>query len=328
MNIVADYFRELFRATRDGWNRFWFRAVDPATLGLIRILAGAMLFYTHTVWSRQLEAFFGIHGWQTPNTTAAFGRPFLAWSYFDWISSPTLLWIVHCAALVVFALLTLGLFSRAMAVLAFLITVSYANHVPMAEFGLDHINGLLAMYLAVGPCGAAYSLDRLWQRRRAGHPLAIKPRIDANIAIRLIQVLLCVVYLCAGTGKMTGETWWNGTATWLSIANLEYQSLDATWLVGWPLLANLLTHLTVWWEVSYCVLVWPRLLRPIVLVLAIPIHLGIALYLGMPTFGLVMLIGNVAFISPWLVRRILDRPQREGQGRGVEGTVPVPSAPA
>ena len=52
---------------------------------------------------------------------------------------------------------------------------------------------------------------------------------------------------------------------------------------------------------------WPRLTRPIVLALAIPLHLGIACFLGMITFGLVMLIGNLAFVSPWVIRAILDR---------------------
>ena len=49
VKLVGDYFRELFGATRDGWNRFWFTPTDPATLGLIRILAGSMLFYTHLI---------------------------------------------------------------------------------------------------------------------------------------------------------------------------------------------------------------------------------------------------------------------------------------
>ena len=38
--MIAAYFRELFAGARQGWNRFWFTPTDPATLGLIRILAG------------------------------------------------------------------------------------------------------------------------------------------------------------------------------------------------------------------------------------------------------------------------------------------------
>jgi hypothetical protein len=40
--------------------------------------------------------------------------------------------------------------------------------------------------------------------------------------------------------------------------------------------------------------------------MAIFVHGGIALFLGMPTFGLVMLIGNLAFVSPKTVRRFFD----------------------
>ena len=78
-----------------------------------------------------------------------------------------MLWVVHIAALFVFFFLMIGFFSRTMAVLAYLIAVSYATRVtPGAYFGLDKINCMLAMYLMLGPCGARYSLDRIWRLRR------------------------------------------------------------------------------------------------------------------------------------------------------------------
>jgi Vitamin K-dependent gamma-carboxylase len=324
VNVVGIYFRDLYRASLAGWNRFWFTPSDPATLGLIRILAGGMLFYTHLVWSLDLESFFGERGWMSPEAVARMQGLTGMWSYFHWIHSTTGLWIVHIAALVVFALLTLGLFSRTMAVLAYLATVSYANRAwSMALFGLDDINALLAMYLAIGPCGAAYSLDRLWKRSRAGRALPIEPSVSANLAIRLIQVHMCVVYFFSGSAKLAGETWWGGQAIWNSIGNLEYQSLDLTWLANWPVLVSAMTHVTVFWELSYCVLVWPRLLRPLVIAMAVPVHLGIAIALGMKTFGLVMLIGNAAFISPAIVRRILDRRPEQGRAGEAHEVEPV-----
>jgi hypothetical protein len=137
-----------------------------------------------------------------------------------------------------------------------------------------------------------------------------------------MQVHMCIVYFFSATGKLLGGSWWAGLAIWYSVGNLEYQSLDLTWLAKHPLLVNFLTHATVFWELSYCVLVWPRLIRPLVIAMAVPVHLGIALALGMPTFGLVMLIGNAAFLSPVLVRRILDR--RAGRGRGGEAAIQQP----
>jgi hypothetical protein len=108
-------------------------------------------------------------------------------------------------------------------------------------------------------------------------------------------------------GKLMGPAWWNGTAMWQAIANLEYQSIDLTWLAEWPRLLNLLTHVTVFWELFYCALIWPRATRPIMLALAVPMHLGIAFCLGMITFGEVMLIANLSFVPPAVVRGFLRR---------------------
>lgn len=304
------------RAT--GWNRFWFTPTDPATLSLIRVLAGAMLLYTHAVWSLDLWAFFGPEGWLPPDILKEQildEHPFV-WSYFFWIDSPTALWAVHIASLVAFALLMVGLFSRVAAVFSYVAAVAYAQRItPGAYFGLDQINGMLALYLMLGPCGARYSLDRwLANRREHGNaPPEVEPSAAANVAIRLIQIHMCVIYFFSAVAKLRGapfSSWWDGTAVWWAVAIPEYQSVDMTWLADWPLLVAAITYVTVFWELTYPVLVWPRATRPIVLSLAVAAHGGIALFLGMITFGVAMLIGNLAFVPPDLVRRLLDR-QRE-----------------
>ena len=41
------------------WDRFWFQKSDPIVLSVIRVLAGAILFYTHLVLDvRVRELFF------------------------------------------------------------------------------------------------------------------------------------------------------------------------------------------------------------------------------------------------------------------------------
>jgi uncharacterized membrane protein YphA (DoxX/SURF4 family) len=309
---IRNYIGEVWEA----WDSFWFTPANPSTLSAIRVFAGAMLFYTHLIWSFDLTGFFGQDGWlpvSLMHRVHEFGNggpdsPMrLIWSYFNYIPSPTILWIAHVAALFVFFFLMIGFFSRTMAVLAYVIAVSYASRVtPGGYFGLDKINCMLAMYLMLGPCGARYSIDRIWRLRR-GAPKDVPPSVQANIAIRLIQLHMCVIYLFSGLGKLQGESWWNGEAVWFSSANLEYQYLiDMTWLANHPFIVNLLTHATVFWEVTYCALVWLRLTRPWVLLMAVLVHGGICVAYGMPTFGLVMLIGNLAFISPETVRSWVD----------------------
>jgi len=318
MNRLTKSFVQTLRGLVDGWNSFWFAPSDPAPLCLIRLFGGAMLFYTHLVWSFDLEAFFGATSWTSEQGAVLLKPDSFTWSYFWLIDSPAVLWTVHILALVVFAMLALGLFTRIVSVLAFLAALSYVHRVPGALFGLDQINGMLAMYLMIGPSGAYFSLDRLLARRRGKIPPGpVPPSTSATIATRLIQIHMCIIYLFAGMSKLTGLSWWDGTAMWLSVANLEYQSVDMTWMARWPRLVNLCTHATVFWEVYYCALIWPRRLRPLMLMLAVPMHLGIAVCLGMVTFGLIMLIANIAFIPPWVLHAVFRGRGRADQDSGM-----------
>ena len=164
---------------------------------------------------------------------------------------------------------------------------------------------MLAMYIMLGPCGARYSLDRLWRLRRgdASDPPA---SASANVAIRLLQIHLCVIYLFTAVAKLEGENWQAGTAVWWAVANYEYQSIDMTWLADWPVLVAVLTHVTVFWELFYCCLIWNRYTRPVMLLIAFAVHGGIALSLGMITFGFAMIYANLSFVSPETVRRWVD----------------------
>ena len=308
------------------WHAFWFMPGDASLLGLLRILTGTMLVYTHAVWGLALGDFFGPDGWLQGEAVQAldqarnpFGAAFWwvnGWSFW-WIVPPAAMWWAHATALVILALFTLGIFTRVTSVLSFVITVSYIHRAPLALFGLDQINTLLALYLAVGYLATpardrVLALDRRialrfdWRRvigrGRALPPAALawepQPSVSANIGIRLIQVHMCVIYLFAGLSKLQGPAWWSGDAMWLAFANLEYQSVDMTWLAHSPWLVNVMTHVTIVWEISFAALIWVRWCRPLVLVGAVLLHVGIGAFLGMWTFGLIMLVGCASFLPP------------------------------
>lgn len=289
------------------WNRFWFTPSDPHTLSVLRILAGGMLFYTHLVWSKDLVAFLGPDSWIPSAASIELHQGSYAWSHLWYFDSPGILWGQHIVVLAIMAMFTVGLFTRVTSVLTCLLTISYCHRLEGALFGLDQVNAMLAMYLMIGPSGAVYSVDRWLAKRRANKPL---PRpmatTSGNVAIRLIQVHMCIIYLFGGISKMRGEMWWDGTAVWYAVSNLEYQSLDMTWIVRYPWMIASLTHITVFWETFYCFLVWPRTTRPIALGIAVCVHGGIAVCLGMITFGTAMIIGNMAFLSPSWIESTID----------------------
>ncbi|MEZ6062589.1 MAG: HTTM domain-containing protein [Planctomycetaceae bacterium] len=302
MLALARWWRGLHAA----WNRFWFSAADPAPLGIIRLWIGAILVYAHIVWGLRFDEFLGNNGWidiETLRRMSANGYAITFWKFVPEAWQVP----VHVASIAVLTCFWLGLFTRWTAWLTVLIVMSYTNRNPIAAFGLDQIFGILVLYLAIGPSGASWSLDS-WRRRRAAGQadpstgdsncvakIRGRPSVSANLAIRLIQLHLCLIYFYAGASKLQGVTWWTGEAIWNVIANREYQTFDLTWLAHHSQVIEVIAHVTILWELSFPALVWVRPLRPIVLAMGVLMHLGIGAFLGMWTFGLAMIAGYWAF---------------------------------
>lgn len=314
---MNDGIRLYFRQLLDAWNRFWFTPRNATTICVMRVMVGVMLVYTHLVWTLELSTFFSESGVFPNEYQAAFtGNSPFVWSHFHWLDSPTWMWASHVLCLIVLATFAIGLWTRWTGILAFLIVVSYANRAGGALFGLDQVNGFLTLYLAISPCGSRFSVDSWLRKRRGQGSEEESPTTMANVSTRLIQLHLCVVYLFAGLGKLQGVSWWDGTALWGAFASYEYQTLDMTWMVHLPWLVNLITLLAVFWELSYPFMVWPKLTRPIYLILAAMVHLGIGMAMGMITFGLIMLVANLSFVSPRLLDGLLGRLTRASGSSG------------
>ncbi len=308
LSPVTHYLRKVVRSVAEGWNAFWHTPADPTLLGLIRVLTGLMLLYTHAVWGLALNDFFGPASWLRPRLVRLHparsshaihsgggcrpGRCGQPMPY-------------PCSILTLF---TIGLWTRVTSFLSLCVVISFANRVPAAFFGLDQINRMLTLYLTSDRVARRCRWTAGW-RCGGSDPTLPPPDAEriANLALRLIQVHMCVIYFFAGISKLQGPSWWTGEAMWRAFANLEYQSLDMTWLAWHPWLVNLMTHVSVLWEISFCVLIWKPLWRPIMLAGAVVLHVGIGAFLGMWTFGLVMLVGCASFLPVEEVRRLLTR---------------------
>lgn len=297
--------RAYFASWRDAWNEFWFHPRQPLTLGLMRIFVGMIVFYTHAVWTLELTTFLGQGGMLAPDFRELLYGSSMAWSHLDWFASPSALMAMHVLGLIIMAMFTVGIWTRWTSVLTALLVISYANRATGSLFGLDQINAFLCLYLAIGNCGGAFSIDA-WRKRKLGAGQGSADTLS-NIATRLIQIHMCVVYFFAGVGKLRGETWFNGEAIWGAFASYEYQTLDMTWMGEFMPFVAILTLGSLFWELSYPALVWPRLTRPLVLAMAVAVHLGIGLCMGMLTFGFIMLAGNFAFIEPKTIKRLLAK---------------------
>lgn len=313
VTVLVPFLKQTFVGIKSAWDRFWFQPGDPHTLGVMRWFVAGMLLYTHIVWGLNLEAFFGSSGWNSPELLTVLQEGQMVPSFWWYVPDA---WImpVHLACLFILFCFWIGLFTRVTSVLSMVITVSYCYRAHMANFGLDQINAILCFYLCIGPSGAVLSADRLlkvWREKRRSRcrettfvPPPVLPSPSANLAVRLIQVHFCLIYAVAGLSKLQGPAWWSGEAVWLAFANLEYQSLDMTWVAWYPWIGELMTHSTIIWEVSFAALIWVRPVRPIVLFVGFLMHLGIGGVMGMWTFGLIMIFGHIAFWPQETIHRI------------------------
>src|SRR5262249_32850716 len=244
-----------------------------------------------------------------PRTTWARGLPI--WSVWFHVTDPTSMLAVHVLILASMFLFTIGFCTRLTSALSWAGALCYAQRGLTSVFGMDTMMMVLLLYLMIGPSGAALSVDRLlarwWARRRAARAGKPAPQPQppgasaaANFALRLIQIHFCIIYLASGLPKLQGGPWWNGMAMWGAMANAGFAPTHLPSYVAfleflcrhrplWELVMSGGTALTLVVEIGFPFLVWFPRWRPWVIILAVLLHVGIVLVLGLASFSGVMM---------------------------------------
>jgi hypothetical protein len=277
-----------------GWNRFWFDSRTDSTLtplGLYRIAFGAVALFFYFTRHLDLEFFYGDAG--ILPLTHLKSMPGLEFR-------PTLLALfpglgflhaLHALFLLCLLLLTLGLFTRPAAVLGFFLHLNFMNRNPAILFGMDTIGTYFLFYFCFAQAGDRWSLDA-----RLG---LVRPRPQgwlSHVAWRLMQLQVCVVYAYSGLEKLKGMRWWDGSALWdvLSIGNM--QRFDMSFVAHFPIALAGAVYLVVAWEVYFPALIWVPRLRLPMLFFGVLMHVGIVVFMNLPSFGLMMMANYLLFL--------------------------------
>jgi hypothetical protein len=348
-----------------GWDRFWFSPADPTTLGLIRLGTGLVLLYIQFSYCFDLLSYVSpdrgwlteditnymrhdmpayapaAEGWATPNDSRReeIGKGTYLWSIFYHLRDPRALWAAHLGIMLVTLLFTIGLGTRVTSVLAWAGSLCYIHRTPTLLFGMDTMSTILLTYLMIGPSGAALSVDG-WLRRRRD-PTPARPQVSANLAIRLMQVHFCFVYLASGLSKLMGASWWNGTALWYCLANATFAPVEfgpygdllvflCRHRLLWEIVMTASAVFTLVLEIGLPFLVWVRSLRWLCVTGAVLLHTGIGMAMGLITFSLLMILLVSSFIPPEAVKEALGRIGQalRGKGDAAPAARPREAAPA
>jgi hypothetical protein len=328
---VHFYFRDLGSSAVRAWDRFFFTPADPTTVGLIRILLGALFFWDIAVLGLDLHDYFGSNGWIGPEAVKQYLAEHAPYAWSFWLCVPDRwlgpVWV--CCLLVIF-LFAIGFASRLTAVLAWVIAISTVRRAPVALFGFDYMISTWSFYLAAfGASGQALSVDRFLGPMRLRARATIlgtrsygpAPSISANLTLRAIQLHLAFIYGASGLSKLMGTEWWNGTAIQMIMLTPEFRRFNLVGLAAYPALLCMATHAGLYLEICYPVLIWVRKLRPLVITSVVLLHLGIDLMLGLTEFGLTMIAANLSFVSGEWLRKLFSPARRSGTEAARNGVI-------
>lgn len=299
------------------WKAFTTTPTDGLMLGPVRLVLGLLATWSWINLGLELSDWLGPDGWLPRDGAIAYRQATIPWGWSLWDYVPTSAnGLVYVLGLIIFLAWTAGAFCRVTGPLAWLVFHSTVRRLPVMLFGFDAVMGTFILYLAVtGTGGESLSVDR-WRARRRGDKSLTEKSLRSTVAIRLIQLQLCLIYGAAGLAKLMGEPWWTGTAAYFLVANSEFRGVSILESLGRSRsMTALATHIPLWTEIVQPVLIWLKLWRPLILVLTIGMHLTIALTLGLWEFSLAMIAANLVFIDGGWVRACLAATgQSNGQG--------------
>lgn len=244
------------------------------------------------------------------------------------ITEPNSMRVAHGVVIGIIFLFTIGFCTRVTSILTWLVVVSYIHRTQQVLFGMDTMMNILLIYLMVGNCGAALSVDRLIARYRASrNSLRKHGRIDevteaflakplpsrsTGFATRLLQIHFAMIYLAAGLSKLKGNAWWTTDAYWDTVVNPEFTMIHFPWYDAlvrgmtefrpvYAIAAALGVMFTLATEIGLPFLVWTRL-RPYVITMGVMFHAGVAIFMGLWIFSLLMMTMLLIYIPPSIVR--------------------------
>ncbi len=287
------------RRAQEGWQLFFFAPQSTATVALVRIALGIVVFGWTLSQVGGLGDFYGSSG-IAPNPP---GLPGGSWTLLGPAHSGLALAVAFCLLLAASIALIVGLGSRVAAVAVFVLVMSFQRRDFYILNSGDQLVLVLSLYVMLMPSGAALSVDR-WRRRAREAFWRFPAR--APWALRLMQIQVSVVYITSVWAKVRGTTWNDGTALSYALRLGDLQRLHLPhWLNDSLALSTVFGYGTLLVELSLGVLVWNRKLRPWVLAAGICLHVGIAITIRVGFFSQAVLVMYLAFLRPATAERLI-----------------------
>lgn len=118
-----------------------------------------------------------------------------------------------------------------------------------------------------------------------------------NSGMIALRLQVCLVYFYAALAKLFDQQWVSGDAVNMTLAVHDY-SLPVL-NNGLGVFGSILTYLVLAYQLFFPVLVWFKKIKKWYLMVGILQHIFIAFVIGLPSFGLIMILSYAVFYSPF-----------------------------
>ncbi len=284
-----------FKTVITAYNRFLFRKIPATSLGLFRIFFSFVLLVNAALLYPDLKTWFSESG-VLPYQVARDTLPGIRINIFNII--PTTDQALYCVFYVYVAslfFLMLGLFTRTMTVVAFILTVSFSHRNVFILNSGDTMARCLLFFLMFAPSGKAFSFDRLikvFRRRESEDEIFFVPW-----AQRLMQYQVAVMYLSTVAWKLRGDMWVEGTSVFMTSQLEEFKRFPMPEFTKTLWYSKIATYYALFVEFAMGALVWFKEFRYPVLIMGVCLHLGLEYAMNVPVFQWVSLSTYILFVE-------------------------------
>jgi uncharacterized membrane protein YphA (DoxX/SURF4 family) len=314
------------------WVRFWHTPVRAERLALMRILLTVALLADQLIqYAPHIGEFYGPDGVAPAGLWDAdrLGEWRISYLFFG-TDHLLILYPAFGLWVLVTLLFLVGWHTRWMNLGCWLMTRCFLERNPNIVYGADDVLQAGLFLLLLTPCGAAWSLDARRNRQRG---LLQGPAWVAPWSLRILQIQLCLIYCTSGMAKLKGNHWADAFwTTWPDgftlplaldrlrgwIANPKREWPQGAWWDGTAIhyvlndttmarwspaqfalpfwMTQIMTYVTVWWELLFPLLVLKRWTRTLALLFGLMFHIGILMTVDIGWFGYYML----SFYAVWV----------------------------
>ncbi|WP_279401837.1 HTTM domain-containing protein [Piscibacillus salipiscarius] len=192
--------------------------------------------------------------------------------------------ILFYSGIVIALLFTLGVHTRITGVLNFIFVWSLYERNPFVLDGGNNILIICLFFLMFANVGAYFTLFKT-KRNKNRYIAALH---NTSIIACIIQV--AILYSFSGIFKAQGDMWFNGVALYYILQVSEFTLPGiAEYIYSNPIMLTIGTYSTVIFQIAFPFLILNKTTKWVMISILVMFHLGIAIVMGLVSFGLTMI---------------------------------------